>query len=101
MRVVFCSKYIPKTGDGASAYLLAIIDYFRQAGITVEWICINDSPSGGRTPWYVIGPRFYGLARLSVWRNIQIGRLCVRPLPLYSPFAAARMAVTPALKPPL
>ena len=83
MRVVFCSKYIPKTGDGASAYLLAIIDYFRQAGITVEWICINDSPSGGRTPWYVIGPRFYGLARLSVWRNIQIGRLCVRPLPLY------------------
>ncbi len=24
-----------------------------------------------------------GLARLSVWRNIQIGRLCVRPLPLY------------------
>jgi len=83
MRVIFCSKYIPKTGDGASAYLLAMIDYFRKADIEVEWICINDSPSGGRTPWYVIGPRFYGLTSLSVWRNIQIGRLCIRPLPLY------------------
>ncbi|HXI85235.1 MAG TPA: class I SAM-dependent methyltransferase [Verrucomicrobiae bacterium] len=86
MRVVFCSKYIPKTGDGASAYLLAMIDYLRQAGIEVEWICTNDSPSGGRTPWHVIGPRFYGLVHLSVWRNIQIGRLCVRPLPLYDWF---------------
>src|SRR5690242_7217106 len=90
MRIVFCSKYIPKTGDGASAYLLAMIDYLRQAGIEVEWICTNDSPSGGRTPWHVIGPRFYGLMRLSVWRNIQIGRLCVRPLPLYDwPYSVA------------
>jgi glycosyltransferase involved in cell wall biosynthesis/predicted O-methyltransferase YrrM len=83
MRVVFCSKYIPRTGDGASAYLLAMIDYFRKAGIEVEWICINDSPSGGRTPWYAIDSRFYDLVRLRVWRNIQLGRLCIRPLPLY------------------
>src|SRR5580698_4021984 len=84
MRVVFCSKYIPQTGDGASAYLLALIDYFQQAGIEVEWICINDSPNGGRTPWYVIDPRFHGLTRLRVWRNIQVGRFCIRPLPLYN-----------------
>jgi glycosyltransferase involved in cell wall biosynthesis/predicted O-methyltransferase YrrM len=83
MRIVFCSKYIPKTGDGASAYLLAMIDYLRKAGIAVDWICINDSPSGGRAPWYVVGPRCYQLTRLSVWRNIRIGRLCIRPLPLY------------------
>jgi glycosyltransferase involved in cell wall biosynthesis/predicted O-methyltransferase YrrM len=93
MRVVFCSKYIPKTGDGASAYLLAMIDYFRKAGIDVEWICINDSPSGGRTPWYVIGPRFYSLTRLSVWRNIQFGRLCIRPLPLYDLFYSVAAAI--------
>jgi glycosyltransferase involved in cell wall biosynthesis len=84
MRVVFCSKYIPRTGDGASAYLLALIDYFQKAGIEVEWICINDSPSGGRTPWHVIDSRFHEFARLSVWQNIQIGRLCIRPLPLYN-----------------
>lgn len=83
MRVVFCSKYIPRTGDGASAYLMAMIDYFRKAGITVEWICINDSPAGGKTPWYVVGSRCHELVHLSVWQNIQIGRLCIRPLPLY------------------
>ena len=93
MRVVFCSKYIPKTGDGASAYLLALIDYFRKANIEVEWICINDSPSGGRTPWYVIGPRFHRLSRLSVWRNFQIGRLCIRPLPLHDLLYSAAAAI--------
>ncbi len=86
MRVVFCSKYIPKTGDGASAYLLAMIDYFRKAGIEVELICTNDSPSGGRIPWYVVGSRCHQLMRLSVWLNIQLGRLCIRPLPLYNWF---------------
>ena len=41
MRVVFYSKYIPKRGDGASTYLLALIRYFKQAGFAVEWLCLN------------------------------------------------------------